>query len=460
MKPERTVLVVDDEEYVRQSLAEMVGGESDLRALAAASTDEAMALLQRESVDVVLADLQMPCGGAQALLERTRPDGDGADGGPPVIVITGVGTVPRAVEAMKAGAFDFVSKPIEPDALILLLRRALEHRRLLGQVNFLRGALSARRHRLAGESPQMAHVRGLIEQVAPTDATVLITGESGTGKELVAEEIHFRSTRTAANLVRVNCAAVPESLFESEFFGHRRGSFSGAMEDRSGRFAEAEGGTLVLDEIGTLRPEMQAKLLRVLESGEYQIVGEQGTRIADARVIAISNEPLATRVEEGTFRADLYYRLAIFPIELPPLRERPEDVVPLARQFLARLRSPGAPAAELEAAELAPGVDDILHAYHWPGNVRELRNLIERASILAGTEAPDAALFESVLEPVLRQPTTHGSEGQHLRTRLAETEREILREALESSGGRRKEAAARLGIDPRNLSYYLRKHDL
>ena len=313
---------MDDEPFVRDSLLEIVQAEPGLRAVAAGDAAEALQRLGEDTIDVVLADLQMPHGGALALLAELAQRG----GGPPVIIITGVGTVTSAVEAMKAGAFDFVQKPVDPEQLTLLLQRALEHHRLLTDVHYLRSAVSGVAGRLVGTSAALASIRELIAQVAKTDSTVLLTGESGTGKELVAEEIHRQSQRAEHNLVRVNCAAVPETLFESEFFGHRRGSFSGAIADRPGRFAEAEGGTLVLDEISTLQPEMQAKLLRVLESGEFQVVGESTTRHADARIIAISNESLQQRVDEGTFRPDLYYRLAVFPIEVAPLRDRREDI--------------------------------------------------------------------------------------------------------------------------------------
>ncbi len=451
MRPLRTVLIVDDEAYVRDSVKALVEAHGDHRALTADSVAAAVELLGRESVDVVLADLQMPDGGAQELLETMGLIGSRV----PVIVVTGVGTVPRAVAAMKAGAFDFVQKPIEPDALLHLLSRALEHRRLVSDVTFLRRALDGQRQQLVGESRAMQRVREQVAQVAATDATVLLTGESGTGKELVAEAIHRASPRGTGHLVRINCAAVPDTLFESEFFGHRRGSFSGASEDRLGRFAEAEGGTLELDEIGTLRPEMQAKLLRVLENGEYQMVGEAGTRVADARIIAITNEELDALVDKGHFRRDLYYRLAIFPIEVPPLRDRRDDIVPISRHLLETLR--GRPPSD---AELGRDVAAVLEAYEWPGNVRELRNVLERATIIVRDEPLDPDVFRAVLESSM--PLAQRGEAQtlHLRTRLLQAERDLVSEALSQAGGRRKEAAKMLGIDSRNLAYYLRKHDL
>ncbi|MBI4585779.1 MAG: sigma-54-dependent Fis family transcriptional regulator, partial [Planctomycetes bacterium] len=298
-------------------------------------------------------------------------------------------------------------------------------------------------------------------QVAPSDATVLITGESGSGKELVAAQVHRLSKRADKNLVRVNCAAISENLFESEFFGHRRGSFTSAVSDRQGRFAEGEGGTLVLDEIGTLRPEMQAKLLRVLETGEYQVVGESQTRVADVRIVAISNENLKARVQKGAFRADLYYRLNVFPVEVPPLRQRVEDIPPLAEYFLARAR-PGAstPAAE-QPGSIGQEALAVLCAYPWPGNVRELRNVMERSVILAHPGIPDAPLFRQILGTASGSPkAAEEEEDLQIRRRVDALERKLLLEALARSKGKKRQAAALLGIDPKNLGYYLAKHQI
>ena len=484
MTARHTVLVVDDEPFVRQSLQDMLAGEG-LRVVAAEDPRAARKLLASEPVDLVLADLQMPHGGGLALLDEVAAQASGL----PVIVITGVGTVASAVAAMKAGAFDFLQKPIDPGQLLLQIQRALEHRRLLADVAYLRRAADDRdaSERLVGDSAAMRRLRETIGQVARSDATVLITGESGTGKELVADQIHRAGPRAARHLVRVNCAAVPEALFESEFFGHRKGAVPGASSARAGRFAEAEGGTLVLDEIGTLRPEMQAKLLQVLEGGEFQVVGESRTRHSDARIIAVSNEPLTARVAAGSFRPDLFYRLSIVPIEVPPLRQHKEDLPAIAAHLLQRLvatRAAGAmaaaeaagavPAAAARAAGevpvLSPATLDLLASYDWPGNVRELRNLLERALILGGGQAPDERLYRSLLESSLPDSGAAGGAGAgvggggksdlHLRTRLDATEKEIVLAALARSEGKKKDAALMLGIDPRNLGYYLRKHDI
>jgi len=460
MSPEssrHSVLIVDDESFVRESLVDLVESEG-FSVHAAASGAEALEIVAKNRIDVVATDLQMAGMSGVELLEEIRRRGLDL----PVVLLTGVGTVRDAVAAMKAGAFDFIQKPIGPDQFILLLRRAIEHHGLVDKVRYLENTVRALRGpmTLVGSSEGIERVRELIETVAPSDTNVLVTGESGTGKELVAREIHARSQRATENLVRVNCAALSETLFESEFFGHRRGSFTGAIADRQGRFAEAERGTLVLDEIGTLRSEMQAKLLRVLESREYQVVGESRTRIADVRVVAVTNDDLDARVKEGAFRADLFYRLHVFPISLPPLRERKEDIPLLAEYFLGQFlsrRGSDAPMQPLDETSLA-----VLDAYDWPGNVRELRNVLERATLLARSGSPDAALFEQILgQPTLT--TTLGSgvdDDLSIRRRTEVLERELIEKALALTDGRRREAAELLGIDPKNLGYYLRKHDL
>ncbi len=453
-----TILVVDDEAFVRDSLIEILENEG-FRAAAARGVDEARHRLAEIGPALVITDLRMPAGSGMDVLAEARRVLPLS----PVIVLTGVGTVADAVTAMKAGAFDFIEKPVDPEELLIVVRRALEHRRLSAEVEELRRTVGRLREppEMAGVSPAFARLRGLIEQVARTDATVLITGESGTGKELVALEIHRASRRAAGSFVAVNCAAVAETLFESEFFGHRRGAFTGAVADRPGRFAEAEGGTLVLDEIGTLRPEMQAKLLRVLESGEYQPVGESRSRRADVRVIAVTNEDLGAAVAEGSFRGDLFYRLNVFPIRVPPLRERREDVGVIAAHLLRRLRATWGAAEEAAAAEgLSPEVAAVLEAYRWPGNVRELRNVLERAVILAGGRVPDAAIFREILGDGARAEGTTDRTSLNLRERVDVLERDLILEALARTGGKKREASALLGVDPRNLGYYLRKHGL
>ncbi|MBI4606412.1 MAG: sigma-54-dependent Fis family transcriptional regulator [Planctomycetes bacterium] len=458
MKARHRILVVDDEDFVRDSLVALLADEG-FDTIAASSAREALRLLETEDLSAMVTDLRMPEMDGLTLLHEARRRAPAV----PVVLLTGVGTVPEAVQAMKSGAHDFIQKPVDPEQFVLLVRRAAEHHDLLEQVQVLRSTVEDLRgpSEMVGVSPSLAAVKALIAQVAPTSATVLVTGESGTGKELVAAEVHRLSPRAKASFVRVNCAAVPESLFESEFFGHRRGAFTSAVSDRAGRFAEAEGGTLALDEIGTLRPEMQAKLLRVLETGEYQVVGESRMRIADVRVVAITNEDLAARVREGAFRKDLYYRLNIFPIDVPPLRKRREDVVPIAEHFAARLlREGAAPGGPGPVPALPAEAAAVLRAYDWPGNVRELRNVIERAVILSSGGELDAGLLRRILAAPGLDEAEGDSADLHIRRRLDALERKLILEALERSSGKKRAAASLLGIDPKNVGYYLKKHGI
>jgi len=431
------VLVVDDEPYVRRSLCDVLAAEG-LSVLGAGGVPEAVAELRRASVDVVVSDLSMPGGDVFELL------GHPATGSVPVIVITGVGTVSAAVRAMKAGAFDFVQKPVDPEQLLLLVARAHEHRRLRGELLELRDTVQRLRapRVLVGGSEALAQVRERIAQVAPTDAPVLITGESGTGKQLAAEEIHAQSPRRARPLVRAHGAAVAGDSLLAELAG--------------GGPAATRGVTLLLDEVGLLPPEGQASLLRVLDA---PAAGEEA---GAPRVLATSNADLSEAVRAGTFRADLYWRLNVFHLELPPLREHKEDLPELVEHFLAWGRSVQPARAGLPAL---PGPTRealaVMASYSWPGNVRELRNMLERAVIVAGGRAIDVALLRDILEPALSSPIASGGpETLHLRPNLDAAERELVLRALERSEGVRKRAAHLLGIDARNLGYYLRKHGL
>ncbi|HKE00496.1 MAG TPA: sigma-54 dependent transcriptional regulator, partial [Planctomycetota bacterium] len=424
--------------------------------------DAATAVLRDETdLDAILSDLKLPDGDALELLRRA------ADHRPnvPTVVFSGVGTVAHAVEAMKAGALDFLSKPVDPGALLAVVRRAVEHHGLVEEVRRLKAAVppEVMQARIIGSSRALQDVLALARRAAATDARVLLQGESGTGKELLALEIHRASRRARRPFVRVNCGAIPESLFESEMFGHKRGAFTGASEERLGVFAEAHGGTIALDEVGALPLEAQAKLLRVLETGEYARVGESRPRHADARVIAITNEDLAERVRAGSFREDLYFRLNVVPIVVPPLRDRKEDLPELSAHLLERIaRRDGGP-----ARRLAPSAAEVLARHDWPGNVRELRNVLERATIV-GPGGPIAAeTLDGILAAgFLRSDDAEGADAirlgddLHLRSRTEAFQREVIREALARSGGVRKECARLLGVDARNLAYYIRKHGL
>jgi DNA-binding NtrC family response regulator len=419
----------------------------------AGSVADAVAHLGRTPVDAVLSDLRMPGADGLELVRRMQsvaPD-------VPVVILTGHGNVTSAVECLKAGASDYILKPAEPEALEVALERALTARALRREVRYLRGAEAAQAEAPVGESPSWRRVMAMVDAAAAADSVVLFTGESGTGKELLARRLHALSPRSSGPFVKVNCAAVPLEMWESEFFGHRKGSFAGAASDRDGRFQLADRGTLFLDEVGAMPYAGQAKLLRAVQDGEFERLGdEQPTRV-DVRVVASTNSDLEAEVQQGRFRPDLFYTLNVVRIAVPPLRERREDIPILARHFGDRIAQRlGRP-----APQLAPPVLARLAAYPWPGNVRELRNVIERAMILD----PDRGLADLDLAPASAgAPAPEGTSGPerelNLRDALNKLERELLLEAHRRAGGVRKEAARLLGIDPRNLSYYMRKHDL
>jgi two-component system response regulator AtoC len=445
------VLVVEDEAYVRDSLVEILRARG-FDASAAASVKDALELLGRAPVDVVLSDLRMPGEGGLDLvrhMKTTSPD-------VPVLILTGHGTVASAVECLKAGASDYVLKPVEPDALELALERALEGRALRREVRYLRSAVADERSALIGEGAAWRQALAMVEAAAPVDAVVLITGESGTGKELLARRLHALSARAAAPFVKVNCAAVPLEIWESEFFGHRKGSFTGASADRDGRFQLADRGTLLLDEVGAMPLQGQAKLLRAIQDGEFERLGDQQATRVDVRVIASTNSDLEAEVQAGRFRTDLFYRLNVVRIQVAALRERREDIPLLARHFAAQIAARlGRPAPDIEPATLAR-----LAAYHWPGNVRELRNVIERAMILDPAHGLEAIDLAQAGPPSLHAAAVPGERDINLRESLNRLERELLLEAQRRAGGVRKQAAQLLGIDPRNLAYYLHKHGL
>jgi two-component system response regulator AtoC len=446
------VLVVEDEAYVRDSLVEMLRARR-FEVSAAASVDEALAQVERSPFDAVLSDLKMPKQDGLALVRRVQA----ASPELPVLILTGHGTVASAVECLRAGASDYILKPVEPDALELALARALEARALRREVRYLRSAVAGATETAIGESAAWRRVVAMVQAAAPTDSGVLLTGESGTGKELLARRLHALSGRAAGPFVKVNCAAVPLEIWESEFFGHRKGSFTGAQSDRDGRFQLADHGTLLLDEVGAMPAAGQAKLLRAIQDGEFERLGdEQATRV-DVRVVASTNSDLEAEVQRGQFRADLFYRLNVVRIAVPPLRERPEDIPLLARHFIGEI----AQRLGREAPQLPPVAVARLTAYRWPGNVRELSNAVERAMILDpehGLESLDLAQ-EGAPAPLAR-PVAASERELNLRESLNRLERELLLEAQRRAGGVRKEAARLLGIDPRNLAYYLHKHEL
>ncbi len=447
--PRATVLVVDDEPYVRDSLATLLGRRGyDVRT--AGGAEEALRTENLDGTDLVISDLKMPGQDGIALLVRLGK----AEPELPVIVLTGHGTVSSAVECLKLGAVDYLLKPVDPEELMVVLDRALGQTGLKRELAFLRTrdrAVSRDHDRPLGRSESWRQVLEMAEMVAPTDTSVLLMGESGTGKEEVAKHIHRTSRRASGPFVPVNCAAIPTDLFESEFFGHRRGAFTGALEDRVGRFKVAHQGTLLLDEVDALPAVAQAKVLRVLQDGRFERVGDSRPTRVDVRLISASNSDLAAEVEAGRFRADLFYRLNVMTIHIPPLRERPEDVRVLAQAFLEEAAAQmGRDFREIEPEALAA-----LEAYPWPGNVRELRNVIERGVVLErGERLGPASLPADVRTLRGERPDLN------LRASLLTEERRLLETALERSGGVRRRAAELLGIDERNISYFLKKHGL
>ena len=434
------ILIVDDERNIRSTLARSLRLEG-YATTEAANGREALERLGERDVDLVLLDLQMPELDGLEVLERMAQRGERV----PAIVLTAHGTVEKAVRAIRLGAVDFIEKPPSTERILVAVAGALR-----------RGELETENRRLAedagvgsellGRSPAMAALRETIARVAPADAGVLIGGESGVGKELVARALHAGSPRARRRFVTVNCAAVPETLVESELFGHARGAFTGATDARRGRFQEADGGTLFLDEVGEIPLAVQPKLLRALEGGEVERVGGGGPERVDARVIAATNRDLAAEVAAGRFRSDLYYRLLVVPIEVPPLRQRLEDLPELAAAFLAQACRRN----RLRPRRLAPAALDVLRCHAWPGNVRELRNAIERAAILArGDEiGPEDLAF------VAQGPGTPGArddEAADLATVVERAERTHVLAVLERHRWRMSRAAETLGLERSHL---------
>ena len=433
------ILVVDDEKKITRLLADGIAAEGH-DVSAAESGEEAVGRIGKEEFDVVVCDLRL--GGIDGLevLRRTKAASPGTD----VIIMTAYASAKTAIEAMKEGAYEYLVKPFDMDEVLLLLRRVEERRRLIAENTALRDRVASERTagRIVGRSPGIERVRELVSKVAPTNSPVLVTGESGTGKELVAAAIHDQSPRSARPMIIINCAAVPATLLEAELFGHEKGAFTGAVGRKPGHFRLADNSTLFLDEIGEMPPALQAKLLRAIENGEILPLGGAKRVRVDTRIVAASNRDLDRLVATGGFREDLFYRLNVFPIRLPPLRERREDIVPIAETFLARWHR--------GAGDLPPASRSKLEAYDWPGNVRELRNIIERAVILAGDGPVGPDHIATAPGP------GGGGEDDSLRAlvgkrTLGEIEERMIRFALEASGGNKSRAAELLGITRRTL---------
>ncbi len=449
MKPR--IAVLDDETRMAEIIS-MVLRREGYEVEAFNDGHAALAAIAERPVDALLTDLRMPAMDGLEVLRRVRE----VDAELPVILITAHGSVPTAIQALREGAFDYVEKPFDNQELKTLAQRALEVSRLGRENRYLRAELRSRYalDAVVAESDAMREVLDFTRRAARSRATVLVTGESGTGKELIARAVHYHSDRVGQPLLATNCKALAEGVLESELFGHEKGAFTGADRARPGLFERASGGTVFLDEIGEVGPDFQGKLLRVLQERKLRRVGGDDERDVDVRVVAATNRDLRAEVDAGRFREDLFFRLAVIPIEIPPLRDRPEDVLPLARHFLART------AAELGRPDLrfGEGVEDALRAHAWRGNVRELENAVERGAVLArGTEiALEDLLLEAATSSVPGGPTA-SVEGETLQEHLDRASEAHVRAALARAGGKRVEAARRLGIDRTTLYRLTRK---
>ncbi len=442
------VCVIDDKELIRESLAETLTRE-DHQVTTFADPVEALEAVRGGAFELVLSDLKMPRMDGISLIRELR----GANCDTPVIMMTAFATVATAVEALKLGAVDYIQKPFEAEAITVQVERALQHARLRRDNEALRTSiddLQATR-RIIGDSETMNQLRQRIARSADSDATVLISGESGTGKELVARALHGKSRRADRPMLCLNCAALSGNLLESELFGHERGAFTGADRLRKGRFELADGGTLLLDEISEMALPLQAKLLRVLQEGEFERVGSSITRRAEVRVIATTNRSLGDWVAKKRFRADLYYRLNVLPLNVPALRERAEDIPELSAHFWSRIaRREGRSAIRTKPEALA-----LLQQYSWPGNVRELENLCERAAAMVPDGVVTASLIESWVS-IGAQPAQEFSNLRHGRI-LEDAERQLIERTLGRYGGHRAKTAKALGIGVRTLGMKLKQ---
>jgi DNA-binding NtrC family response regulator len=448
-QPESRILIVDDEANARAALAELLRDEG-FSVETAADGFKALPKLEQFEPALLLTDLRMPGMDGIELMQKARV----ADPQIATVVMTAHGAIETAVDAMRQGAADYLTKPINIDELVIVIRQVLERRRLVVETGRLRERLSEK-HRIdniVGSSPPMLKIFETILQVAPSRASVLVTGESGTGKELVAAAIHEHSSRASGPFVKLHCAALAESLLESELFGHEKGSFTGALGRRDGRFQQADGGTLFLDEIGEISPAIQVKLLRFLQEREFERVGGNQTIKVDVRVVTATNRDLAQMVKEGRFREDLYYRLNVVAIEMPPLRARASDVPLLATKFLHKYAVENGK----EISGFSPEALSALTQYAWPGNVRELENAVERAVVIGrGSEIGLGELSPNITNDAGRAPN---GMPQVPGATLAELERYAILRTLEHTGGSTSRAADVLGISARTIQYRLHEY--
>ncbi len=452
--PKVQILIVDDEAVQREMLEGFLVKQGYI-AEEAADGPTAVRKFKESFFDFVLTDLRMPgMDGIQLLKELRRVNPEVV-----VVILTAYGTIGTAVEAMKEGAYDYLTKPVDLDELLILIQRVERERELNRENRELKEQLRERFKvdYIISASRRMQEALNLVGRVAPSPATVLILGESGTGKELIARALHFSSPRADRPFVKVNCAALPENLLESELFGHEKGAFTGALGRRIGRFEQAHGGSIFLDEIGDLSPSLQMKLLRVLQEKEFERVGSNQTIRSDVRVMAATHRNLEENIRKGTFREDLYYRLNVVTISLPPLRDRKEDILPLVDHFLKKYNREN----QKQITAISKEARDLLLRYDYPGNVRELENILERAVVLSrGSTLSAQDLPANLREDRAEMGPDRSAEAGSLPRRLESLERQMISQALERNGGVQTKAAEELGISERVLRYKLKKYKI
>jgi DNA-binding NtrC family response regulator len=442
------ILIVEDEAKMRR-LLELNLGEDGFTTVSAGDAESGLKLLHSAPVDLVITDLKLPGMNGLEFLEAVKR----FNAAIPVVVMTAFGTVETAVEAMKAGASDYVLKPFSLDEMRMVVHKELDVHRLREENRSLRDALKKRYEHpnIVARSPKMQDVLATVERVAPTNSTVLLGGESGVGKDMIARAIHEKSRRASGPFVKINSTAIPENLLESELFGYEKGAFTGATTSKPGKFELADKGTIFLDEIGDVPAATQVKLLRVLQEREFERLGGTKTLKVDVRLVAATNRDLRAALEQGTFREDLYYRLNVVPIDIPPLREHKEDIPELVSLFLARL----AEESGKQVVSVTPEALRILMDHYWPGNVRELQNIIERAFALA--KGPELEASDIHLDPARAKPASTGNALLPEGMTLEQWEDEMIREALKRANGNKSQAARMLGLSRNALRYRLTK---